>query len=488
MNTSEELWLCLYFPLLPVEVFRRHDNSPVVVLNRQRVSFLNQPARDIGIMQGSSMSTTYTISDHVVSFERDENKELKRLEHLAQWAYQFTPSVSLTPPQSLLLEIGGCLKLFQGLANLKQTISDRLTALGYTVAMGVNRTPLAALCYAAAALDDNTGDVRQSLARVPVQQLHIEDAIIEKLHQMGISRCQQLFALPVDGLNRRFGVFFTDYLARLTGVRPDPRKFVTDEPVFASEVTFLSDVSDLNSLMFPIKRLLGELHDFLRSRQLQVNQFTLRLTHRSHAAQQLTITLANPDNDPNMFLILTQLKLDGIKHMPEVDNISLHAANFLEAEGPSGDLFHGTRFQQKDGRTHSKAEEARAVRLLNMMTARLGRDACFGLSLANDHRPELAWKPVSLQTRDYWTTDVSRDNARPAYLLSKPSTLKTKDNRPYLSGELTLLQGPERIDFGWWDHKEINRDYYVARHQSGALYWVYHQVANNQWYLHGIFS
>ena len=354
--------------------------------------------------------------------------------------------------------------------------------------LGVNRTPLAALCSATAALDDNTGDVRQSLANIPVQQLHIEDVIIEKLHQMGVYQCQQLFALPVDGLSRRFGVFLTDYLARLTGTRPDPRKFVIEKPVFASEITFLTDVSDLNSLAFPIKRLLGELHHFLRVRQLQLNQFTLRLTHRSHATQQFTITLANPDNDPNMFLMLAQLKLNSIKGMPKVDNISLHATHFMETDVSSGDLFLGTRFQQKDDKTQSKAEAARTVRLLNMMTTRLGRNACFGLSLANDHRPEQAWKSVSLQTKDYWSTDLSQDNVRPTYLLTKPRILEVKDNSPYLSGKLTLLQGPERIDFGWWDHEEINRDYYIAIHQCGALYWVYHQVANNQWYLHGIFS
>ncbi len=488
MNTSDALWLCLNFPLLPVEVFCRQESSPVVVMTRQRVSFMNQPARSIGIMPGSSMSTAYTISDHVVSFERDEDKELRRLEHLAQWAYQFTPCVSLAPPQNLLLEISGCLKLFRGLANLKKSIHDRLSAQGYTVKMGVNGTPQAALCSATAALNDNIGDVRESLAEVAVQELHIDDVIIEKLNQMGVNRCRQLLALPTDGLNRRFGEGFTNYLDRLTGVRPDPRRFITDKPAFASEITFLADVSDLNSLLFPIKRLLGELHDFLRSRQLQVNQFTLRLAHRSHAAQQFTITLANPENNPDIFLMLTQLKLTRIRDMPEVDCISLHSAHFSESGGASGDLFHGTRFQQKDGRTHSKAEATRAVTLLNMMVARLGQDSCFGLSLANDHRPELAWKTVSLQNRDHWCADVSRDNARPAYLLATPSMLQTRDDSPYLSGKLTLLQGPERIDFGWWDHREVNRDYYIARHPCGAIYWVYHQVANNQWYLHGIFS
>ena len=150
MNTSDALWLCLNFPLLPVEVFCRQESSPVVVMTRQRVSFMNQPARSIGIMPGSSMSTAYTISDHVVSFERDEDKELRRLEHLAQWAYQFTPCVSLAPAQNLLLEISGCLKLFRGLANLKKSIHDRLSAQGYTVKMGVNGTPQAALCSATA--------------------------------------------------------------------------------------------------------------------------------------------------------------------------------------------------------------------------------------------------------------------------------------------------------------------------------------------------
>ena len=128
MNTNEALWLCLTFPLLPVEVFCRQETSAVVVISRQRVCSMNRPAQDIGIMPNSSMSTAYTISDHVVCFERNESKELKSLKHLAQWSYQFTPSVSLEPPNSLLLNISGCLKLFGGLGNLKNTIQRQLNA------------------------------------------------------------------------------------------------------------------------------------------------------------------------------------------------------------------------------------------------------------------------------------------------------------------------------------------------------------------------
>ncbi|MBT4160890.1 MAG: DNA polymerase Y family protein [Gammaproteobacteria bacterium] len=487
MSTSKELWLCLHFPQLPVEIFSRGQEGAVVVLTHQRVTFLNRSACDIGIQPGSSMNTAYTISDQVVSFERDETRELKTLEHLAQLAFEFTPSVSIRTPHSLLLEVSGCLKLFHGLAGLKTAIQSKLEPLGFTTVIGINGTPLSALCYAEAGIGENTGDIRASLSRVPIRCLRIEEAAIESLKQMGISDCGQLFKLPVDGLNRRFGVFFTDYLARLTGERPDPQKHISDKPFFSSEITFLTDVTNLSSLAFPVKRLLGELQTFLRGRQLLVNRFSLRLSHRSHPARDITVLLANPDNDAAMFLMLAQLKLDNISDMPETDNVSLTARTFFETEAPSGDLFQGTQFQQKDGRVHSKAEEARAVRLINMMTARLGPQACFGLSLANDHRPELAWKPVALHTRDYWHEESIGGNARPLYLLSKPTMISERNSRPFMSGELTLFQGPERIDFGWWDDHEINRDYFIARHECGALYWVY-QTANSQWYLHGIFS
>ena len=491
MNTSKndrEIWLCLNFTRLPVEVFNRQQSeTPVVVLHRQRVICMNTVAEALGIRLASSMNTAYTISEQIVSVERDEKKEFATLEHLAQWAYQFTPSVVVKAPQCLLLEISGCLKLFRGLDNLKQNIREALDKLGFTATLGINGTPLAAQCFAQTRRADNLDDVANSLAPVAIHHLQIEPRILESLQQMGIADCRQLLALPLDGLNRRFGIFFTDYLQRLTGQKPDPQKFITSKPRFGSEINFLSDVTSLESLVFPVKRLLGELHDFLRGRQLQVSQFSFRLAHRSHAAKTFNVMLANPDNDPAMFLMLTQLKLDQIDDMPEVDSLTLTARHFHDMEAPSGDLFHGTRFQQKDGSRHSKAEAAKALELINMMTARLGPQACFGLALANDHRPEQAWRPIALNARREAVV-FEETSARPLYLLAQPPMLESPGDLPHIAGPLTLLQGPERIDFGWWDDGEVSRDYFVARHACGALYWVYRQLSNNQWYLHGIFS
>ena len=52
--------------------------------------------------------------------------------------------------------------------------------------------------------------------------------------------------------------------------------------------------------------------------------------------------------------------------------------------------------------------------------------------------------------------------------------------------ELTLLQGPERIQTAWWQQM-IVRDYYLARHRNGASCWVFVD-SNGNWFLHGYFS
>lgn len=491
-----DLWLCLYFPSLPLEVFTRghteeESHRPVVVLERQRVAFLNEAAGEIGIQVGSSMDTAYTLSSLVVSFERDEKKEADAIRQLAHWTYQFTPLTNIKTRDSLLLNIRGCLKLFGGLGALKIHIAESLASPGFKCQMAVYQTPLGALALA----KDGASTKTVSLEQISLMHLECDEKAVESLHKMGIHTVGQLLTLPTAGLGKRFGTKFLDYLARLTGKQPDPQQYVSPAPEFFSEIHFLSDVTNTASLVFPMKRLLEELTDFLIGRQLSIDQFTWRLSHRDHKTQEIPIYLANPDNNKTAFLTLTQLKLEQFDRMPEVDSLALAVKDFSAANSPVRDLFHGTRFLGTD-----------ASMLLNIFQARLGAGTCFGLSLANDHRPEKAWRLIRLNKKDYWSpAQMERACPRPFYLLSSPKQLQNVDDAPYLNGQLELLQGPERIDFGWWDaavNEEIlagsSRDYFVAKHKTGALYWVFkfqqefpekaYKEPVVRWYLHGVFS
>jgi protein ImuB len=61
--------------------------------------------------------------------------------------------------------------------------------------------------------------------------------------------------------------------------------------------------------------------------------------------------------------------------------------------------------------------------------------------------------------------------------------------RPATPAALALLSGPERIESGWWDGGDIQRDYYVVKDSAGALLWIYRECTGaRRWFLHGIFG
>jgi protein ImuB len=77
---------------------------------------------------------------------------------------------------------------------------------------------------------------------------------------------------------------------------------------------------------------------------------------------------------------------------------------------------------------------------------------------------------------------------RPVWLLSEPVTLSAAEVQQLEQGDLVLEMGPERIESGWWDGKDIARDYYIARRAGGARWWVFQERRSKEWYLHGVFA
>src|SRR3954466_2931488 len=67
------------------------------------------------------------------------------LETLAAWTCQFTPRVSLEPPQALLVEVQGSLRYFGGFDALLAQLRAGLTQTGFEASLAAAATPRAAL-------------------------------------------------------------------------------------------------------------------------------------------------------------------------------------------------------------------------------------------------------------------------------------------------------------------------------------------------------
>jgi protein ImuB len=48
--------------------------------------------------------------------------------------------------------------------------------------------------------------------------------------------------------------------------------------------------------------------------------------------------------------------------------------------------------------------------------------------------------------------------------------------------------GPERIETGWWRGADIRRDYFLVETTAGERFWLFRSLADNTWFLHGVFA
>jgi protein ImuB len=77
---------------------------------------------------------------------------------------------------------------------------------------------------------------------------------------------------------------------------------------------------------------------------------------------------------------------------------------------------------------------------------------------------------------------------RPLWLLAEPQPLAHLfEMKPWI-----LRDGPERIESGWWDGRDVRRDYFVAENPGGEVMWIYRDhrygIDDGEWFLHGVFA
>ncbi len=182
-QSHSPLWLALRFPQVSLDLLQKKDPAqPLVIIDGNRVFQACVKAQALGIQIGMSLHTALLLAQshessvnkrHSTSSrshrddpqrtpandgidvptstpsllirERCQQKELRHMQQLAQWAYQFTPYVSHWVEQySLLMELGSCLQLFGGFPRLLNQIHQPLQQRHLHICTGLGHTPKAA--------------------------------------------------------------------------------------------------------------------------------------------------------------------------------------------------------------------------------------------------------------------------------------------------------------------------------------------------------
>jgi len=501
------LWVCLRMAALPLDVFARavtpDDGArPFVVSSGghyPRVVDANARARAAGIRPGQLVSAALALAPEVAMRDRDPDAEAQALAAIATRVLAFTPHTCLAPPDAVIADIGGSLRLFGGLRALLRRLRASVRAQGFEPSLGVAPTATAAVLLARGgsaepvlALDA----VAAALADLPMRLLDLPAAAHELLSAAGLTTFGELAALPRDGLALRCGEAVVDAVDRALGRVPDAREPYVPPPRFESRLPLPALVEDTQALGFGLQRLVQQLSHWLAGRGLGATRLTLTLVHERYVRERGTpstlvpFALGAPARAPAHLNGVLRERLARVTLPAPVDALILTTDETAPLAGRNLGLLPGDAAQDVE------------VPLLERLRARLGDDAVTLLAPCAEHRPEFAQQQATLapprQARSA-PDDLSLSGAaaaraaaalppRPLWLLGEARPLgETLEQRPWI-----LRDGPERIESGWWDGRDLRRDYFVAATPEGALMWIYRDhrygTDDGEWFLHGIYA
>jgi protein ImuB len=398
------------------------------------------------------------------------------LERLAGWAYQWSSRVSPAPCEPLLwLELGASCALFDGHAALLAKIETELVQLGYSYVCALAPSPTAAALLTRAPGRHQAltpAEPRRQLEPLPLRLLELPAATLAALKASGLKRIGEVLDLPADAIARRFEPETLLYLRRLSAQTTDPLPAWVLPPTYRSRCEFPIEVHTSTALLFPLQRMLLEFQGYLRGRDAAVLRFTLAFEHYRNPVSQVSIGLSAAGRDAAQFLTLVRERMHALVLPAPVSALRLEALEFTAPAIVQTDLFG-----------HDAQPLQQLQRLIDRLRARLGEDSIQALGLVADYRPECGWCPMApeqAQRAGAQRTDADPQSpSRPCWLLPEPICIEAPD---------TLLQGPERIESGWWDGADASRDYYLARTGAGAQIWVFHDRRAGQWYLQGLWA
>lgn len=469
------LWLYLHFPHLQLDTLSgSFDKSadkvlPLVILEQKsnKVIQLNAAAYETGIRLDMGLGSAAALAQDLLVHPYKADVEQAKLNEVAERLYHVTSDICLYPPDGILLRIHNMLQLYAGLPPYWQTLRNQLQGLNLDFHFATGYSPLMSRLLARAHWDNVSEDRQVMFAQAASCELihsELPAKTREKLNRVGIQTVGDVFKLSLKDIAKRFDIELVTYLGRLKGEFQHSVDFYHPPEHFHRYIELMYEIETSEVLIHPLKGLLQSLEHFLKLRDQLTNELYIRLHHRD--TDDLTVTVGSVQGEYKAldWLRLIELKLQELQLQAPTYAITLTTGQTHVRSPQKHDLFAGEQGTLSP------------LQLISLLQAKLGESAIHGLTLKDDFRPEVANQYCPPMTTSFCLGTLHA--SRPSFLLHNAQPLQEK---------VSIIQGPERLNTGWWDNKPVVRDYFIARSRQGKWYWVY-RTPKDDWFLHGIFS
>lgn len=452
---------------------------------------MSAEAAQRGVRLGMRTGGVAAVAPDTIILERAPEKEGQALHAIATALMQYTPEVTLERDFCVLLDVSASLTLFKGPHALCLRAARTIDALGFSGRIGAAPTAEAAWLLSRSARRNKHGCRRRALSaqsmqrclnQLPCALLPEALAFHDWLNDIGARTVGDLRKLPRAGILRRTSKELLAALDRAYGEAPEMFEWIKPPLTFTARMETFERVEHADALLDGATRLLLQLVGWLTSLQRAIRTLKFYLEHeRGHAAvppTELELTLAEPAWHEGHLIRLLKERLGKLALAAPVIALRLEAVKIEAMAPPNASLFPEPGGSPQDYH-----------RLLELLTARLGRDNVLCPAEVADYRPEVcnAWTPAASKRAKAQLHEVF--DGRPFFLLPKPIALLMRDERPFYGSPLKLVQGPERLEAGWWNDQTAARDYYIAQGSDASCYWIYlERVQDARWYLHGLYA
>jgi protein ImuB len=502
------LWACILLPQLALDaVLRRlpEPDAPLALVEGpaqlRTLHAVNDMAAQSGLKAGMRLSAAHALLAQVRTVDYDPAEEARWHRFLAAWAYRHSSLVSIQWPRAIVLEVQASFRLFGPWPRFERRLREELEALGFQHRIAMAPTPRAA--YVLAGLRDGLAithpdALRRALDGVSIRRAALPADSGERLHRMGVRTLAASRVLPRDGVRRRFGLEVLEHLDRLYGEADDPLPCYAPPDHFDARVEMGYEVESHTALLFPLRRLIGDLCTYLSIRDGGVQRFVLRLEHEQGQCD-VEVGLLSAERSPALLFELARNRLERVQIEHPVVALRLLAKQLPPFVPAIKDLFDARPQQAMDW-----------PQLRERLRARLGDTSVYQVVPGDDPRPERGWRRVmegeggrdaaaprsrssavtlppraGKKTRDTLESPASDGPRslppRPTWLLPQPLPLRELPPR--------IVSGPERLESGWWDGAEARRDYYVLETARGQRAWAFVPAGQREgWMLHGWFA
>ncbi len=362
-----------------------------------------------------------------------------------------------------------------------------------------------------------------ALASLPLEALRLTPETVRTLRELGLVRIGQLSSLQRAGLATRFGGEPLLRLDQAAGEVAEVPEVHHPPPEARANWTFEPPTARHDLIDWALGRLVERVVDQLADRRRGVQQLECRMRGQTTAHARFSVGLFRPSVTPRHLEELVKLRLETHPLAEPVAGLELLVTATAPLEERQRELFAGAAgvTAQRGG------DDSRALALLiDRLSNRLGRAAVVRARLLPDAQPEFAWRyepaigrsevgsrkserKSNRHKRDKLSSSPTSDLrlptlfrlptlSRPLCLLPQPlplvvgSIVPDRPPRVFASGgverRIERTWGPERIQTGWWRAPSVARDYYRVETAGGQWFWLFRQLTDGRWFLHGVFE